>query len=82
MGAKEDDRIEIDPKVSIVKNPPIELRKLLRKLRIDKEDLKTLLDIPLKIISDQNVLALVQHRNQSQEHVDHKDPEYGSNFDA
>ena len=63
-----------DPKISIVKNPPMELRKLLRKLRIDKDDLKTLLDIPLTIISDQNVLALIQQKNESSDHVDRKDP--------
>ena len=66
-----------DPKLSIIKNPPMELRKLLRKLRIDKDDLKTLLDIPLAIISDQNVLALIQQRNGDTDHVDHKEPVMG-----
>lgn len=65
-----------DPKISIIKNPPMELRKMLRKLKIDKEDLKTLLDIPLPIISEQNVLALIKQKklDTNLDHVDQKDP--------
>ena len=35
---------------------------MLRALRIDKTDLKTLLDIPLAILSAQNVISLVELR--------------------
>ena len=54
----------------------MELRKMLRKLKIDKEDLKTLLDIPLPIISEQNVLALIKQKklDTNLDHVDQKDP--------
>ena len=66
-----------DPKISIVKNPPLELRKMLRKIRFDMNDLKTLLDIPLAIMSEQNILALVAQNNENTDHVDPKDPGKG-----
>ena len=66
-----------DPKISIIKNPPLELRKMLRKIRFDMNDLKTLLDIPLTIMSEQNILALVAQNNDSTDHVDPKDPGIG-----
>ena len=40
-------------------------------------DLKTLLDIPLTIMSEQNILALVAQNNESTDHVDPKDPGIG-----
>ena len=65
--------IEIDPKQSILSNPPQELRSVLRLLRLDVNDLKTLLDIPLPIISSQNVISLIELKHSSLNHVDRKD---------
>ena len=50
---------------------------MLRKIRFDMNDLKTLLDIPLTIMSEQNILALVAQNNESTDHVDPKDPGIG-----
>ena len=65
--------IQEDPKTSLIQNPPIELRQMLRHLRIDKSDLKTLLDIPLAIISAQNVIGLVELKNSSISHMNKQD---------
>ena len=65
--------IEFDPKQSILSNPPQELRSVLRLLRLDVNDLKTLLDIPLPIISSQNVISLIELKHSSLNHVDRKD---------
>lgn len=65
--------IEFDPKQSILSNPPQELRSVLRLLRLDVKDLKTLLDIPLPIISSQNVISLIELKHSSLNHVDRKD---------
>lgn len=50
---------------------------MLRKIRFDMNDLKTLLDIPLTIMSEQNILALVAQNSESTDHVDPKDPGIG-----
>lgn len=65
----------IDPRQSILANPPLELRTVLRALRIDRNDLKTLLDIPLAIMSNQNVISLVELRNDgATAHMGKSDP--------
>ena len=48
---------------------------MLRALRMDKNDLKTLLDIPLQIISTQNVIGLVEMKNSCTAHVSKDDPQ-------
>merc|ERR1739838_141024 len=71
----EDDEVIEDPKQSILANPPLELRTILRTLKIDKNDLQTLLDIPLAIMSAQNVISLVELRNDgSTHHLSKNDP--------
>ena len=71
----EEEEPEMNPIASLTANPPQEIRKILRNLKLGKSDLDLLLNIPLKVMTEHNVYALVDEKHHDREHVNKKDPE-------
>lgn len=70
----EEEEPEMNPIASLSANPPQEIRKILRNLKLGKSDLDLLLNIPLKVMTEHNVYALIDEKHHDREHVNKKDP--------